>query len=133
MNARRTVELATQYPYHGVKPASKAEVAACAVLQDLNDRKGLKHELQAVADYVRFEIVTSLTEIIAEATKPDAPGVSLWQRMGDARPDINEHIMYRELGTGVISEVVYQPSRQSWMDSDTWIYRDLAFSKLTEL
>lgn len=52
------------YPYHNKQPTSRAEVTALAILYDLEDRKGIKQELQAVDAEIRIEIVKALTNII---------------------------------------------------------------------
>ena len=52
------------YPYHGKSPTSRAEITALAILHDLGDRKGIKHEFEMVDGEIRAEIVRSLTNII---------------------------------------------------------------------
>lgn len=52
------------YPYHGKKPADRAEQIACGVLHDLCDRRGIKHQLENCDAEVRGDIVTSLAAII---------------------------------------------------------------------
>lgn len=61
-------------PYHGRAPADAFELAALAVLADLTDRRGVKHELSNIDDDVRQELVQSLTNIIRAALARLQPG-----------------------------------------------------------
>ena len=58
---------ARKYPYNGRQAFDKYELAAQAVLADMCDRRGVKHELQDKDDDVKEEIVTSLAAIIRAA------------------------------------------------------------------
>lgn len=64
-------ELAMGYiaPYHQQLPKDDAEQIACAILYDLCDRRGVKHELLALDDEIRAEIVYSLAALIREGMK----------------------------------------------------------------
>lgn len=79
---KRDLDTALQYPYHGRPPKDWAEHAALGVLNDLNDRRGIKHELSAVDEEVRAEIVETLAGIIRQAAKDAAYGPSI----GDVEP-----------------------------------------------
>lgn len=68
MNIKQTIKHAREFPYHGRKPKDKSELAALAVLADLEDRRGVGQELAGVDDDVRGEIVESLAAIIRTAT-----------------------------------------------------------------
>ena len=65
-----------KYPYHGQPPKDWAERAALGVLYDLSDRGGIKHELDAVDDGVRVEIVEALAAIIRAAAPAPSPSTS---------------------------------------------------------
>jgi hypothetical protein len=58
---------AVEYPFHEVAPKDWAEHAACAVLYDLNDRKGIKHGFSGIDIEIRTEIVESLSAYIRRA------------------------------------------------------------------
>jgi len=68
-NAIRDLKLGAEYPYHGKPPKDWAERAALGVLCDLCGRRGIKHELAAVDEDVRAEIVDSLVAIIRDAKR----------------------------------------------------------------
>lgn len=56
-------------------PAAKdwAHAAARGILADLGDRRGIKHELDALDEDIRIELVGSLADIIREAHKRAKP------------------------------------------------------------
>ncbi len=65
MSLPRDYEMAIKYPYHGIKREYlKEEMMALAILNDLNDRKGIKNELSAVDDDIKEDIVEALSNII---------------------------------------------------------------------
>jgi hypothetical protein len=64
---KRDLEMGAKYPYHGKPPVDWAEAAALGILRDLNDRRGIKHELAEVDDDVRGEIVETMAAIIRAA------------------------------------------------------------------
>jgi hypothetical protein len=72
MNPELALKLVKINPYHGRPPADAYEMASLAVLADLTDRRGIKHELENIDDEVRQEIVASLTAIICAAVSGDA-------------------------------------------------------------
>lgn len=80
-----TLKRGAEYPYHGQEPKTWAEVAACAILYDLNDRRGIKHALREIDNDVRAEIVESFTKYIERAARatPVSP----------AQPDLHSAIM----------------------------------------
>ena len=63
----REIEQGVKYPYHGKPPTDWAERAALGILYDLSDRRGIKHELAAVDEGVRVDIVEALATIIRAA------------------------------------------------------------------
>lgn len=63
----RELSMGVQYPYHGEKPKDWAEAAALGILYDLNDRRGIKHELGQVDGDTRAEIVATMASIIRAA------------------------------------------------------------------
>lgn len=67
MDPKLAIELVGIDPYHGRAPADSYELAALAVIADLTDRRGIKHQLENIDDEVRQEIVASLTAIIRKA------------------------------------------------------------------
>lgn len=64
MGPKLAIELVGINPYHGRAPADAYELAALAVIADLTDRRGIKHQLENIDDDVREEIVADLTAII---------------------------------------------------------------------
>ena len=57
-----------EFPYvEGFAAGDQAEAAALGILANLCDRRGIKHELQAVDEDIRREIVTTMAEIIRAA------------------------------------------------------------------
>lgn len=70
MDPKLAVELVGINPYHGREPADSYELAALAVIADLTDRRGVKHQLENIDADVRAEIVESLTEIIRAVLEP---------------------------------------------------------------
>lgn len=74
--AKHQLEHGAEFPYDATDewwggdgknpPPAKdwAHAAARGVLADLNDRKGIKRELEEVDEEVRIELVESLAEII---------------------------------------------------------------------
>lgn len=67
MDPKLAIELVGINPYHGREPADSYELAALAVIHDLTDRRGIKHQLENIDDEVRQEIVASMTAIIRAA------------------------------------------------------------------
>jgi hypothetical protein len=63
----RDLARGVEYPYHGKKPKDWAEAAALGILYDLSDRGGIKHELSAVDDEIKAEIVEKMAAIIRAA------------------------------------------------------------------
>ncbi len=55
---------------------------------------------------------------------------SIWQKLGDAQPKELERVLYRISGVGAVFECVYDPKRQKWDPSDTWVLRSTAMSVL---
>lgn len=67
---QRDIRVGCEYPYHGKEPIDYAERVALGILRDLSDRRGIKHELAAVDETVRVDIVESMAAIIREETIP---------------------------------------------------------------
>lgn len=76
--AKRALTRGDEFPYDDAdymadktpkptKPKDWAHRAARGVLADLTDRRGVRHELEAIDDDVRVELVASLADIIREA------------------------------------------------------------------
>ncbi len=53
-----------EFPFNDHKATDKAEKAALAVLTDLTDRRGIKHEFNGCDPDVKEEIVTTMASII---------------------------------------------------------------------
>jgi hypothetical protein len=66
-NAEFSIKIGQEYPYNDRPPKDKYEVAALGILADLNDRRGIKHELADVDVSIREEIVESMANIIRKA------------------------------------------------------------------
>lgn len=64
MDAAFSVKSAQERPYDGRKATSREHLAALAVIEDLLDRRGIKHEFDNIDADVRMEIVNDLTEVI---------------------------------------------------------------------
>lgn len=64
---RVCIDHATKYPYNDRQAVDTFELAAQAILADLCDRRGIKHELRETDSDVKEEIVTSLAAIIRVA------------------------------------------------------------------
>lgn len=65
--SQRDIRVGCEYPYDGRTPKDWADKAALGILRDLSDRRGIKHELGAVDDDVRPDIVDAMAEIIRVA------------------------------------------------------------------
>jgi len=81
---RRTLGCGYIYPYHSQKPKDTAEHIACAILYDLSDRRGIKHELSAVDDDVRPQIVEELAAIIRSGMAAQPPAIDDYEQLMDA-------------------------------------------------
>ncbi len=60
------VKHGTEFPFNRRPPVDKAETVALAILADLTDRRGIKHELDACDLDVKDEIVTTLAAVVRE-------------------------------------------------------------------
>lgn len=58
-----------EFPYNSRQPIDWAEKAALSVLNDLSDRRGIKHELDAIDYDVREEIVITMAAIIRNCAR----------------------------------------------------------------
>lgn len=63
----RDLARGVEYPYHGQKPKDWAEAAAVGIMWDLNDRGGIKHELENIDEEIRVEIIEHMAKIIRAA------------------------------------------------------------------
>lgn len=81
---RRTLGCGYIYPYHGKKPTDTAEHIALGILYDLSDRRGIKHELAAVDDDVRPQIVEELAAIIRSGMASPPPAIDEYEQLMDA-------------------------------------------------
>lgn len=70
---KRLFKFGQEFPYHGQHATSQYEVIALGILADLNDRRGIKGELQAVDMDVRTTIVKALAAIVKEGIENGAP------------------------------------------------------------
>lgn len=61
------------YPYAERQPRNRFEYIAEALLADLLDRRGIRHELENVDADVRAEIVEDLALIVAEIIGKELP------------------------------------------------------------
>jgi hypothetical protein len=77
-NAKLCLKRGDRHPYDdpnrynddGIPPVPAhdwAHRAARGILEDLGDRRGIKHELEMIDDDVRIELTESLAEIIRQA------------------------------------------------------------------
>lgn len=64
MTAEEKLRFGEAYPYHGIKPKSREEKVVLAILADLNDRRGIRQELERIDRDTRNEIVRSLVQIV---------------------------------------------------------------------
>ena len=67
--AKHSIEIGLKYPYNEREPIDNYELAALGILANLNDRRSIKQGFYGVDLDIREEIVTSLADIIREATK----------------------------------------------------------------
>lgn len=56
-----------KYPYHNQEPIDWAEEAACGILYDLSDRRGIGRELERVDPDTRKVITETMATIIRYA------------------------------------------------------------------
>ena len=63
-----TIQRACDYPYDEREAADWAQLAAQAVIADLQDRRGIKRGFEGVDEDVRIEIVQTLAAIIRECS-----------------------------------------------------------------
>lgn len=76
MTIKQTIKHGNRYPFDASdewwegdgdkppKPASKYHAVARAVIADLQDRRGIKHELDNIDEETRVEIIDTLANII---------------------------------------------------------------------
>ena len=62
-----------RFPYAAGEPNNRFEYIAEAMLADLLDRRGIRHELESCDEEVRNEIVQSLANIVAEIISKELP------------------------------------------------------------
>lgn len=68
--AQNSLKMGEEYPYDGSgKCKDWAHLASRGILADLQNRKGIKHELRNVGEQIRKEIVCAMSDIIREAHK----------------------------------------------------------------
>lgn len=74
---RACIDHALKYPYNGRQAVDQFELAAQAVLADLCDRRGIKHQLRETDADVKEEIITSLAAIIRTVLEISATDFAL--------------------------------------------------------
>lgn len=74
----RTLAASAKYPYAQVEAPDWAMRAALAIAYDLCDRRGIKHEMTAIDEDVRLDLVAAHADIIraALASSPAVPSLS---------------------------------------------------------
>lgn len=71
---KRLIEHGLEFPYVKVENPDAAQKTALGILADLTDRRGIRHELDAIDDDVKQEIFDTLTMIIRVGMAPAADG-----------------------------------------------------------
>jgi Arc/MetJ family transcription regulator len=97
--AARTLQHGLEFKYaHGFEPRDEADRAALGICADLCDRRGIKHEMGAVDDDVRADIVRALAAIIRAAygVTVGAPTPLTDERIGQLFADHDECKTYRD-------------------------------------
>lgn len=66
--AQRSLRYGTEYPFDGGRDEIDiAHKVARAILYDLNDRRGIKHQLRQIDPDVAITLVDDLADIVREA------------------------------------------------------------------
>lgn len=123
MTTEHTIQIATQFPYHDGVPTSWAELAALSVLADLSDRKGIKHELDAVPKDVRVEIVKALEAIITKVMAEHLSDVR-WKSVISNPPPDNTLVVWRDRFNNMGRTKYTTEDRSLWTLSDAYYVLD---------
>lgn len=65
--AKFSLKLGKDFPFHGKPPSDKYEEAVLGILADLCDRRGVKQELINCDNDIKETIINSLANILREA------------------------------------------------------------------